>query len=123
MVRCENCGAESPDTNAFCDTCGETLVTAAATANPTRRCPDCGDANPEGNAFCSSCGAAIPPDAKRGGRKKGFVLLSSAGGGAALGGAGVLGVAGGAGSAGGKRGAGLSVGAGASVGSSAGFFF
>ncbi len=50
MVKCPNCGFESPPEMRFCGMCGARLV---------RTCPECGFANPLTYNFCGMCGAAL----------------------------------------------------------------
>jgi class 3 adenylate cyclase/tetratricopeptide (TPR) repeat protein len=47
---CANCGAENPDGQRFCGSCGSAL---AAT------CSSCGAANPAGQRFCGDCGSPL----------------------------------------------------------------
>jgi hypothetical protein len=72
-IRC-SLGHENPDGSAFCDECGEPLVSAApaavsapapaaVTPEPapagSQACPSCGSINPAGEAFCSNCGSML----------------------------------------------------------------
>jgi class 3 adenylate cyclase len=50
VKRCENCGSDNPDGNAFCGDCGAAMPMA---------CPKCGVANPAGKKFCGECGSSL----------------------------------------------------------------
>ena len=70
-IKC-SLGHESPDGSAFCDECGEPLVSSApittvaaeaptvvAVPAGTQQCPSCGAINPAGESFCSNCGQSL----------------------------------------------------------------
>jgi len=76
MIKCANCGNESPDDALFCDQCGARLKPAAKEARTTQavppasepvappkepagRCPDCGAMNTPGEMYCGECGAPL----------------------------------------------------------------
>lgn len=49
-MQCSKCGAESPEGQKFCGSCG------AAVGKP---CPMCGNTNPVGQRFCAHCGVDV----------------------------------------------------------------
>ena len=55
-MKCQNCGAELPDSAKFCDKCG-TAVQGSAAAGTF--CPKCGEKNETGSKFCGKCGAPL----------------------------------------------------------------
>src|SRR5215831_4295820 len=50
MPLCANCGAENPDGQRFCGSCGNALAAI---------CSSCGAANPAGQRFCGECGSPL----------------------------------------------------------------
>ncbi len=54
MVKCTQCGAEYPDGQKFCGSCGTKLVNVAE-----EKCPACGATIAPESAFCGSCGAKV----------------------------------------------------------------
>ncbi len=55
-MKCQNCGAELPDSAKFCDKCG-TAAQGSAVAGTF--CPKCGERNEKGAKFCGKCGAPL----------------------------------------------------------------
>src|SRR5215467_3252848 len=50
LMRCSNCGSDSPAGKKFCGDCGAPL---------TNHCPKCGAENPPSKLFCGDCGTAL----------------------------------------------------------------
>jgi hypothetical protein len=62
ILRCDQCGGESPADGRFCIDCGAPLGSAAT--GPTTRlagiaCPSCNTNNPENARFCVLCGRGL----------------------------------------------------------------
>lgn len=78
-MKCQNCGAMQPASQAFCDQCGRklqtepppTIVARSSNAAPAvsaagmMRCPNCQHPNPVGSNFCEECGATISAQSKQ----------------------------------------------------------
>jgi DNA-directed RNA polymerase subunit RPC12/RpoP len=58
MVRCPNCGVESPAGQQFCGKCGAKLVTEVPQQTKIK-CPNCGSHNLDEQQFCGNCGARL----------------------------------------------------------------
>ena len=62
IVKCPHCGADVPLQAAFCNACGEKMVSAAPAEEPAEDvqiCPVCGAASGKDNLFCTHCGAKL----------------------------------------------------------------
>lgn len=66
IARCANCGAEVPNTAAFCNSCGAPIIKPAQSAPvanqysaPMTKCSACGADVPANMSFCTSCGAHV----------------------------------------------------------------
>lgn len=64
ITKCPNCGADVPNSAAFCSFCGATMNnTHAAESAPMapahKECPVCHAIMDEGNAFCTNCGTKL----------------------------------------------------------------
>ncbi len=61
VVRCENCGAEIPNTAAFCSSCGAVVVPQEPTATGAElaQCAACGRLVPKEMNFCTFCGTPM----------------------------------------------------------------
>lgn len=62
IVKCPHCGADVPFQAAFCNACGEKMVSAALAEEPAEDvqiCPVCGAASGKDNLFCTHCGAKL----------------------------------------------------------------
>jgi predicted amidophosphoribosyltransferase len=51
-VKCPNCGADVPEGNKFCGSCGTKMQAENV-------CPNCETKNTPGNKFCSNCGQKL----------------------------------------------------------------
>ena len=69
IVRCEKCGAESPNTATFCSSCGATLPKQTVTENEDAvLCSRCGKMVAKDARFCTSCGnpmSVVAPETKQ----------------------------------------------------------
>lgn len=59
-MRCQQCGADNPDSNRFCGQCGGEVVVAQADGDQSAdACWKCGEDNVEEARFCEACGAGL----------------------------------------------------------------
>ena len=59
-VKCSNCGAENPEGQKYCGSCGHGLEGPSQTRLGLVKCPNCGFDNPAGRRYCVNCGSMIP---------------------------------------------------------------
>lgn len=60
VTRCEKCGAEVPNNNAFCSSCGSPMPKREAVLNENHmRCDSCGTIIDKNLRFCTSCGKPL----------------------------------------------------------------
>jgi predicted RNA-binding Zn-ribbon protein involved in translation (DUF1610 family) len=55
---CPSCGAQNPDNDIFCESCGAFLEEAVASASHMP-CPECGAVLHSEDIFCPSCGSVM----------------------------------------------------------------